>query len=69
MLMKIQLEEMVKDILKIKSAEEVVLQNSMASLERLPEFWSVYDEVHTLFRKNDPTEFGYLDLTRYSLEY
>lgn len=65
-----QLEEMVKDILKIKSAEEFKSFTKFYGVSRTaPEFWSVYDEVHTLFRKNDPTEFGYLDLTRYSLEY
>lgn len=33
-----------------------------------PDFWSHYDELNTHFKKVAPIEFGYLDLTRYSLK-
>lgn len=31
-------------------------------------FWTAYDDLQKVFAATDPTEFGYLDLTRYSLE-
>ncbi|MGZ3806075.1 MAG: fatty acid cis/trans isomerase [Pseudobdellovibrionaceae bacterium] len=30
-------------------------------------FWTVYDELNTHFRKTEPIQFGYLDLTRYEM--
>lgn len=64
-----QLENMIKDILRIKNKDDFVKLTKLYGVSRTaPEFWSVYDEVHTLFRAADPVEFGYLDLTRYELE-
>ncbi|MNK96148.1 Fatty acid cis/trans isomerase (CTI) [compost metagenome] len=31
-------------------------------------FWTAYDDLQKVFAASNPTEFGYLDLTRYSLE-
>lgn len=31
-------------------------------------FWTAYDDLQKVFAATNPTEFGYLDLTRYSLE-
>lgn len=31
-------------------------------------FWQTYDSLHAVFQAKEPTEFGYIDLTRYSLD-
>ncbi len=65
-----QLPSMIQSILKMKSPEDFKAFTKSYGVSRTsPEFWSVYDDVHKLFRKSDPVEFGYLDLTRYSLDY
>lgn len=33
-----------------------------------PRFWQTYDNLHQVFKEKDPIEFGFIDLTRYSLE-
>lgn len=33
-----------------------------------PRFWRTYDSLHEVFKSKDPVEFGFIDLTRYSLE-
>lgn len=64
-----QIDSMIKEILKIKSQKDFSdFIKSYGVSRTAPEFWSVYDEVHALFKKADPVEFGYLDLTRYGLQ-
>lgn len=32
------------------------------------DFWPTYDSLNSIYKKNEPVDFGYLDLTRYILE-
>lgn len=65
-----QLDEMIQTILKISSKEDFAnFAKTFAVSRTNPQFWSVYDELISLFKEQDPIEFGYLDLTRYSLEH
>ncbi len=58
----------VKMVLGLKSEGDYRKLVSAFGVPRTqPHFWSFYDEINGKFSKDDPTEFGYLDLTRYAL--
>lgn len=57
-----------RDVLKVKSGEAYKKLVSSYGVKRMDkDFWSIYDELHRVQRQQDEVDFGYLDLTRYSL--
>ncbi|MNJ98611.1 Fatty acid cis/trans isomerase (CTI) [compost metagenome] len=63
------LKAFVKSIQETKSGEAYKKLVSDYGVHRMsPQFWPVYDELNASFKKQNAVDFGYLDLTRYSLQ-
>lgn len=61
--------DFVAQVINTKSAEGYQALVSQFGVRRSQStFWGHYDELIAHFRKTDPVEFGYLDLTRYELK-
>jgi hypothetical protein len=61
--------DFVGQVAKMKSAEDYQALVTKFGVRRSQStFWGHYDELITHYRKTDPLEFGYLDLTRYELK-
>lgn len=59
----------VTQVQKIKSAEDYQSLITNFGVRRTQNtFWNHYDELIAHYRKSDPVNFGYLDLTRYELK-
>lgn len=64
-----QLPDFVRQVLKIKSDKDYgALVRKFGVRRSDPEFWGVYDRLTEHQKLTDPVNFGYLDLTRYSLD-
>lgn len=62
------LPQMIKDMKAVKSEKDYQKFVSQYGVSRMDgRFWPIYDELNGLYRDSDPVNFGYLDLTRYSL--
>ncbi|HEY8271911.1 MAG TPA: fatty acid cis/trans isomerase [Pseudobdellovibrionaceae bacterium] len=63
-----QMSAFTSQVLKLKSAKDYAKLVRNFGVPRTQErFWSVYDEINAHFRKTAPTQFGYLDITRYEM--
>lgn len=63
------LKTFVARVAKIKSEQDYQsLVSSFGVRRTQANFWGHYDELNSHFRKTDPVNFGYLDLTRYELK-
>ncbi|MBS1968780.1 MAG: fatty acid cis/trans isomerase [Bdellovibrionales bacterium] len=63
-----QIGKFTSQVLKIKSEKEYKKLVKDFGVSRMQaNFWNIYDEANARFKKEAPTQFGYLDLTRYEM--
>jgi hypothetical protein len=63
-----QVKQFTAQILKLRSAKDYQKLIQDFGVPRTQErFWSIYDELNAHFMNTAPTQFGYLDLTRYEM--
>ena len=64
-----KLEDFKNRVLKIRIVEEYKKLAKEFAVSRVSDdFWKEYDNLNAIYKKANPTEFGYLDLTRYLME-
>lgn len=64
-----KLEDFKNRVLKIRIVEEYKKLAKEFAVSRVSDdFWKEYDNLNAIYKKTNPTEFGYLDLTRYLME-
>ncbi|MEN0059624.1 MAG: fatty acid cis/trans isomerase, partial [Bdellovibrio sp.] len=64
-----QLGRFVAQVMRIKSQEDYdKFVQTYGARRTQSRFWSHYDDLHRHYRMKEPTQFGFLDLTRYELK-
>lgn len=63
-----QIKKFTGQVLKMKSDKDYQTLVKDFGVPRTQEgFWTIYDDINTEYKKTSPTQFGYLDLTRYAM--
>ncbi|MBC7715029.1 MAG: fatty acid cis/trans isomerase [Rhizobacter sp.] len=64
-----KLQDFKNRVFKIHTKEDYAKVVKEFAVSRVSDrFWAVYDELNANFKRESPTDFGYLDLTRYDME-